>query len=155
MVNMRVILFFIFLLACSCNNGGKKMHHHTFLNNTWHTDSVLAFDFLLKDSTVFHSFEIEIRHDVDYAFQNLFFFIINDSKIDTVDLQICEKDGKWKGKGIGSVRTILYKFEEGFLFQTSNPKIKVEQAMRYGHLNKIEKLKSMLSFGLSIKPSHE
>ena len=152
---MRVIIFFIVILICSCNSGSNKMHYYSFDNRTWHTDSVLSFDFLLKDSTVLHSVEIEIRHDVDYSYQNLLFFLIHDSKIDTIDLKICEKNGKWKGRGIGSVRTVSYLIKEDVLFQKSTPKIKIEQAMRYGGLNRIEELNSMLSFGILIKASHE
>ena len=131
------------------------MHHHTFHNSTWHTDSVLSFDFLLKDSTALQIIEIEIRHDVDFGYQNLLFFLTNDSKTDTIDLKICEKNGKWKGKGIGSVRTISYLIKEDVLFQKSNPEIKIEQAMRYGESNRIEELNSILSFGMLIKASHE
>jgi len=83
------------------------------------------------------------------------FFLSYDSKIDTIDLKICEKNGKWKGRGIGSVRTVSYIIKEDVLFQKSTPKIKIEQAMRYGSLNRIEELNSMLSFGILIKASHE
>ena len=131
------------------------MQHHTFQNSTWHTDSVLSFNFVLKDSTALQNIEIEIRHDVDYSYQNLIFFLTHDSKTDTIDLKICEKNGRWNGKGIGSVRTLSYLIKEDVLFQKSNPKIKIEQGMRYGRLNRIEELNSMLSFGVAIKASYE
>ena len=131
------------------------MQHHTFHNSTWHTDSVLSFNFVLKDSTALQNIEIEIRHDVDYSYQNLIFFLTHDSKTDTIDLKICEKNGRWNGKGIGSVRTLSYLIKEDVLFQKSKPKIKVEQAMRYGSLNRIEELNSMLSFGVVIKTRYE
>ena len=131
------------------------MQHHTLHNSIWHTDSVLSFDFLLKDSTALQNIEIEIRHDVDYSYQNLIFFLTYDSKTDTIDLKICEKNGRWNGKGIGSVRTLSYLIKEDVLFQKSNPKIKIEQAMRYGSFNRIEELNSILSFGVVIKTSYE
>ncbi len=152
---MRVIIFFIVILIYSCNIGSNKMQHHTFDNSTWHTDSVLSFDFLLKDSTVLQNVEIEIRHNVDYSYQNLIFFLTYDSTTDTIDLKICEKNGRWIGKGIGSVRTLSYIIKEDILFQKLKPKVKIEQAMRYGSLNRIEELNSMLSFGVVIKASDE
>lgn len=152
---MRVIIFFIIILASSCTIIDNKSKHFTFENNIWHTDSVLVFDFFIEDTTRLQSIEFEIRHDVDYSYQNLLFFLTHNNKTDTVDLKICEKNGKWTGKGIGSVRTVSYQTKEDIFFQTSNPIIKIEQAMRYGSFSKVEELNSILSFGVLIEASYE
>ena len=74
-----------------------------------------------------------------------------DSKKDTIELLISNKNGKWNGNGIGDVREVELILEEGKTYkQKGKKKVIIEQAMRYGPKHQIKKLKHIEAVGLTI-----
>ena len=98
---------------------------------------------------------LNIRHTVDYNFQNLFLFLGEDTQ-DTVEIILANKSGKWRGSGISDIREIEYVFETQRDFtKRGEYGLSVEQAMRYGELNKIECLNHILDVGLIVSIKHD
>lgn len=146
-----LIIFFFF----SCGNIDYQKHH-TFEKNTWHTDSLLEFNYNSLDTNYTYDVVLQLRHNVYYEFQNLFIFILESDKQDTVEFTVADKRGRWIGSGVGDVRKIELVYQKnkklghdfGFNFL-------IEQAMRYGDQSEIENLKHILSFGVIIKQNNE
>ncbi len=153
---MNKLLFFLFLITVSCSYNSSEDQYHVFDEKIWNSDSVILFSISSKDSTERHKVTLNVRHTTDYRFQNLYLFTHFQGVSDTVELMVSEKNGKWKGSGIGDAREISYILKKDFYFEKKTDyNFSVEQAMRYGNKNKINKLKGLVAVGLSVEKSDE
>ena len=145
------IIFFVLLIFFSCKKNRVLNNYKNFSNHEWHTDSLVFFSFVIEDSLSTYSLTAKVSHSVNYQYQNLFLFIYSEFSRDTIELVLAEKNGKWKGKGIGDLRELQYTFNNKKVFQKKGVyKYTFEQAMRYGSKPKITVLRDIESVGLSI-----
>ena len=153
---MNKLLFFLCLIAASCSHNSVENQYHVFDKKTWNSDSVILFSINSKDSIERHKVTLNIRHTTDYKFQNLYLFTHFQGASDTVELMISEKNGKWKGRGIGDIREISFVLKKDTYFKKKGDyNLSVEQAMRYGNENKISMLKGLVAVGLSVEKINE
>ena len=139
------------VMFISCDSSIVFEEYKSFENQKWNTDSVAFFNYANSDTTSKNTIKIKLRHTVDYEFQNLFLFIETDV-IDTVELMLANKEGMWLGSGIGDVREFEFEYQNAKLFsKKGNYSFKIEQAMRYGGVEKIQVLNNILAVGLSIE----
>ena len=61
------------------------------------------------DTSLTYDLYAMIRHTTNYRFQNLFLFTEIQSKKDTLEIILSEKNGKWRGKGFGDVKELKIK----------------------------------------------
>ena len=147
MRNYVILLFSVILL--SCDNTSYE-NYYSFNADGWNSDSIVSFKYIVSDTTKKYDLSLKIRHTVDYEFQNLFLFISADKK-DTVEIILANKSGKWLGKGVSDVREVEYIIDKERIFAKKGEyELKLEQAMRYDALEKIEDLKEVLDVGLII-----
>ena len=94
---------------------------------------------------------IKVRHTTNYEFQNLFLFV-KAEKTDTLELLLANKEGKWLGNGIGDIREVEFVYRKDKVFAKKGDfTFEIEQAMRYGELEKIQHLNNIKAIGLSIQ----
>ena len=121
----------------------KTEQYHSFNENTWNIDSIVLFDIHNKDSISPHNIVLTVRHSTEYKFQNLYVFTNFQGALDTTELMLSEKNGKWLGTGFGDIRELDFVIMTNVFFDNnSENKISIEQAMRYGLNSKIENLES-------------
>ena len=139
------------VIFISCNNSIVFEKYITFENQEWNTDSLLSFDYTITDTISTYKLVLNVRHSVEYEYQNLFLFVKSNSSVDTIELLLADKSGKWLGSGIGDVREIksLLTVEKTYPKKENNT-INIEQAMRYGAAEKIKNLKFIDAIGISI-----
>jgi gliding motility-associated lipoprotein GldH len=146
-----LVLIGTIVMFISCNNNIVFEDYKTFKNQIWHADSSVVFNYSVSDTTCKNQVVIKVRHTTDYDFQNLFLFI-KAEKTDTLELLLANKEGKWKGKGIGDVREIEFAYIKDKVFtKKGEVTFEIEQAMRYGEFEKIEHLNNIKVIGLSIQ----
>ena len=139
------------LLFISCDSSIVFEEYKSFEDQKWNSDSVAFFNYSVLDTTTRNTIKINLRHTVNYEFQNLFLFIETDVK-DTVELMLADKEGMWLGGGFGDVRDFEFEYQKAKLFsKKGNHSFKVEQAMRYGVAEKIQVLNNIIAVGLSIE----
>ena len=150
----------IFLLTALCFfacNNNVLFKADKEITNTWHTDSLLIFQFRTNDTNITFYSEINIRHTIEYSYKNLFVFVRQTNPegqtvVDTVECVLADKTGKWKGRGVGDILDFTKRYNDSILFETSGEyKIEIEQAMRYGELPAIKSLEEIISVGVCIK----
>jgi len=139
------------VIFISCDNSIVFEKYKSFENQEWNTDSLVSFDYTITDTISTYKLVLNVRHGVEYEYQNLFLFVKSDSSADTIELLLADKSGKWLGSGIGDIREIksLFAVEKMYLKKDNNT-IKIEQAMRYGSAEKITNLKFIDAIGISI-----
>ena len=149
---MRVALVFIMFFALSCKNDQKKEYYHVFENKQWNTDSIVKFEIENIDTSLTYDLYAMIRHTTSYRYQNLFLFTEIQSKNDTLEIILSEKNGKWRGSGFGDVKELKIKIANNIRFgQEPNSSLSLEQAMRYQDLEKINELQEILAIGITIQ----
>jgi len=144
-------IFIFALVFISCNNNIIFDDYKTFENQTWNTDSSVIFNYSVIDTTSHNQLVIKVRHTTNYEFQNLFLFV-KAEKLDTLELLLANKEGKWFGKGIGEVREVEFVYRKNKEFTKKGDfTFEIEQAMRYGELEKIQHLNNIKAIGFSIQ----
>ena len=144
------IVIFV-LVFSSCNNNSVFNDYKTFENQTWNADSNVVFGYSVSDTTSQNQIVIKVRHTTDYEFQNLFLFF-KTKKTDTLELLLANKEGKWLGRGVGDVREVEFVYKKDKVFaEKGDFTFEIEQAMRYGKLEKIQRLSNIKAIGISIQ----
>jgi gliding motility-associated lipoprotein GldH len=139
----------------SCDNSIVFEEYKSFENQKWNTDSIALFNYFITDTTSKNIIKIKLRHTVEYEFQNLFLFI-KAEKMDTIEIQLATKEGRWAGKGVGDIRTVEFVYKNKEVFSKKGDFIiEIEQAMRYGDFEKIQQLKNIESIGFSIEKQND
>lgn len=143
-------LLILAISLVSCDNTVYE-NYYSFENESWNSDSLKRFDFEIMDTLATYNLSLNVRHSIDYEYQNLFVFISGEVN-DTVELMLADKNGKWKGLGISDVREFTRPLEKDKTFSKKGKHyINIEQAMRYGASEKIQHLPNILDVGLTIK----
>ena len=139
------------VIFISCDNSIVFEKYKSFENQEWNTDKGLSFDYTIIDTISTYKIVLNVRHSIEYEYQNLFLFVTSDSLRDTIEVLLADKSGRWLGSGVGDIREIksLLAIEKTY-FKKENKTIKIEQAMRYGAAEKIKNLKFIDAIGISI-----
>jgi gliding motility-associated lipoprotein GldH len=113
------------------------------------------FNFKIQNIDTKYDVNVNITH-TDYNYRNIIFFtyLYNDSLLiqkDTINIDIYNKYGKTKGKGMSGVKKISSNIYKNHLFKNIGfHNIHIEQAFRVGQKNRIDSLGSLYSFGLEV-----
>jgi gliding motility-associated lipoprotein GldH len=145
------------LLLNSCTDENTVYDQNISLpKEGWYYKNRATFDIELNDSTYNHNFFINLRITPDYEYSNMYVLLYlktptGDSSARRIDLNpLAASDGKWLGKGSGSV--ISYRIP---IFQNFVPKptgtyhFEIEQNMR------TNTLKEVLSVGMAVEKGKE
>jgi len=142
------VLLAILLVSCS---HGVLLDQTTNVNGHWFKDNPKEFDVTISDSLTTYNFYLNVRHTTDYRYSNLYLFLQTrfpngNLTRDTLQLILANNEGKWLGKGWGSVKEdqILLKHNLRFPFK-GNYKFTIWQAMR------ADTLKGIRDIGLRIE----
>ncbi len=139
------------LILPACNTNRFFRETHRIPDGKWDVGDKVSFRVNIPDTTKRYSFYIDIRNDVNYPFANIYMFLdthFPDSRIarDTVECQLAGYDGRWLGKGSGSVKYNRFLFQKGVSFkQKGEYTFTFEQAMR------TNELKGIRDIGLEIE----
>jgi gliding motility-associated lipoprotein GldH len=102
----------------------------------WERQQKAQFEFTIKETEVPYNFFLNFRHSGKYPYRNLYLFSRTESPegkvaLDTAQMLLANKQGKWMGKGIGDLYDYQFMFKERVLFPDSGSyKFELEQAMR-------------------------
>ncbi|MCF0199768.1 MAG: gliding motility lipoprotein GldH [Bacteroidales bacterium] len=109
----------------------------------WDQSNKVNFDFAVDDTLNGYVFGIDLRHLENYRYSNLYVFMNttwpngNHSR-DTIEITLAAPDGRWLGKGSGSMRDIRKVLIPNMRFPLKgNYHFEIEQAMREPVLNGI------------------
>ncbi len=102
-----VAITVIFILP-SCNKDIVYMHNTNFKNEQWHKDSTVIFEIEVTDTNQIYNLYLNTRINGQYEYSNLYLFVStdlpNNKQIkDTAEYILALPNGKWTGKGFGSV----------------------------------------------------
>ncbi len=125
----------ILVVLISCNSQSFYDHNEK-TPQLWSSDDTLHFNFEVTDTINPYNMYINLRNTTDYEYSNIYFFMqihFPDGRkaIDTLEIFLADRNGKWLGKGMGKNKDQQVLFRKRGRFPMSgNYHICIEQAMR-------------------------
>lgn len=143
-MNSKLFLFFLPLLFACTGNDLYRAQADLDPNGWAATDpAILEFEVEEKDVDVPVNFFVDLRHNGEYPYRNLFLFMEmtlpnNSSHKDTVELLLADRLGHWRGSGGWALSNnvkhhVLYRYQDK-LPMAGKYRVTVEQAMREDQL---------------------
>ena len=102
----------------------------------WHQDKPATFDVTVTDTASIYVFGVDVRHLENYRYSNLYVFLhtkMPNGNIthDTIECILATPEGKWIGKGSGTMRDIRIPLNPNLKFPLPGEyHFTIEQAMR-------------------------
>ncbi|WP_300565359.1 gliding motility lipoprotein GldH [Flavobacterium sp.] len=152
-----ILLLCTALTLLSCD---KKLifDEYKTLENGWHKDSVITFNFEKEVSKVPVNMFINVRDNDDYQFSNLFLIVKLEFpkgriKVDTLEYQMANPDGSLLGEGFSDIKESKLWYKEKVTFpEKGKYKLSIQQAVRQtGKVKGVEKLEGITEIGFRIE----
>lgn len=127
---MRRLLSLSTAFLCLCTACHQQIYYgdiQSIEKEKWHVDSPLVFKVNITDTLAYYDMYIDLRNSTDFETQNFYVFMQTTypdgyTTQDTLGFTLCDKFGKWTGKGHGCLK------DNKFLFQ---PKVRFPQQGTY------------------------
>ena len=154
----RIFYSILVLLILACND---KLTHSEFQSNPggiWTKGDIKEFSFTENDTISANDIFISIRNDESFPYSNL--FLIADLKYpngdiqrDTLEYEMAMPDGKWLGKGYGSIKENKLWYKENIIFTVKGVyTLQISHAMRKnGNADGIMELEGITDVGFLIE----
>jgi gliding motility-associated lipoprotein GldH len=146
LLNRNILIGLLLLLVFSlgaCDTKRFFEENKTLENGVWSIHHRASFQVDITDSLARYDLFLNVRNDGEYPYSNLYLFIHTvlpggRTATDTVECQLADPDGKWRGSGFGNVKFNRFLFQKGMIFpQKGRYHFEIEQAMRVNELKGI------------------
>ena len=127
----------------SCSNDTLYNESVVIPEARWDNDMIPFFDVNVNDTSTDYAFYLNIRHLENYRYSNLYIFMHTtfpngNVTHDTIECILAMPDGRWMGKGSGTMRSANVLLNPALRFPLSGEyHFEIEQAMREKELRGI------------------
>lgn len=138
------IIFLVIVLigfaSCHRSNYDERV---VIPNGKWEQAERATFDVAMDDTINGYAFRLNLRHEENYRYSNLFLFLHTQMPNgnlthDTIELVLAQPDGEWVGKSSGSLRNVSILLNQNLRFPLKGTyHFEIEQAMREPELKGI------------------
>ncbi len=124
------------LLMASCTDTALLDENVSIADHQWHYDDQPRLAVHVKDADKPYRVYLNLRHTPDYKYSNIFVLIHQrqpdgQDTTERVELRLAEPDGRWLGRGNGSVYAHQQLIKDSFRFpDTGEYVFTLEQNMR-------------------------
>jgi gliding motility-associated lipoprotein GldH len=150
-------VFIILMSFCSCDPD-RVYDSYQSTPSFWGKDALVEFDVPVPDTLHDYNLFINIRNTGAYPFSNLFLItemeFPNHSKVtDTLEYEMTEPDGSWKGSGFSDVKENKLWYKEQVRFPVLGAcKVRIGHAMRKnGSAYGIDQLQGITDVGFRVE----
>lgn len=141
---MKKLLYIaIVLLTVSCGRNTLYDESVVIPGAKWDNENIPYFDVTVDDTLSNYAFYLNIRHLENYSYSNLYVFMHTEFPNgnvthDTIECTLALPDGRWLGKGSGTMRSAKVVLNPALRFPLSGTyHFEIEQAMRQKELRGI------------------
>ncbi len=161
---MRKLLILLLAVGCfiSCDSSLQYSRYKATSNGSWAKDDIVSFELTEMDSLRSHNIYIMIRNDNTFPYSNLFLIAqltSPDETVirDTLEYEMAAPDGRWLGKGAGSIHENKLWYKENIVFSPQGVyTIEVSHAMRQnGKVEGLDNLIGITDVGIEIELTDE
>ncbi len=134
----RFILFFLIIGSlASCGDRNRIFESYGDIDHAgWGKDSVLVFNFDIKDTVQANNLYINLRNEGNYPYSNIWLFLSIDSPdgtslADTIEISLADNAGKWLGRGLGGLFDNQFVYRSNIYFpQRGTYQFNIQHGMR-------------------------
>lgn len=130
---MRKLLLFIGLTLAltACRQDIVYSRFVSIPSGEWHVDSIAAFDYPVADKQADYRIVVYVRHTERYPYQNMWLFIDNGQRADTIEFYLADDRGRWLGDGHHGFIEMPVLLEQNYHFKdTGTHHMTIQQGMR-------------------------
>jgi len=132
-----IVLLIVCFLFLNCTK--SYFSDHFSVDNAWNKKTAAEFTFDIINDKIPYDLNIVLRNNNEYPYRNIYFFTELNGIKDTIQYELAEKDGYWKGTGMGETKETYFSFKQKFLFpKIGKQTLKIYQGMRKDTLKGIE-----------------
>lgn len=135
-VPVFICIFLFLVLTGSCDRKRFFEENIAIPEGQWNSRNHVIFNVDIPTITAPFNVYLNLRNTPDYPFSNLFLFMTTHypdgtSSADTLELLLADYQGRWLGKGMGSVRYNRFLLKKSLHFPAKGKyRFEFEQAMR-------------------------
>ena len=136
-INLNSIAFLLSLITLvSCNSNKVYDEYQSINTDGWLLTDTIAFEVEVSaNERVTYNYLIGLRNNNEYLFSNLFLFVeienpLGQKQVDTLQYLLAEPDGKWKGAGVGAIKSNLFEYKKSQTMAVGVYKFKIAHGMR-------------------------
>ena len=134
---MKRFYFLIGLIAValmsltSCRRDIVYSRYYTIPSGEWHADSTIRFDYRIDDVNTDYRMIVYVRHTERYPYQNMWLFVGDSLRRDTIEFYLADDRGQWLGDTHnGFIEMPVLLDENRHCPDTGNYYLEVQHAMR-------------------------
>lgn len=132
---IRTILLSSCLLLAACSRDTVYSEFQSVPLNEWGADSVLTYRFNIEDTTATYQMIVCVRHTEQYPYQNMWLFVGDTLRQDTIEFYLANDRGEWLGNGRNGLIEMPVLYEEAYRFAHSGEQVwHIQQGMREENL---------------------
>ena len=143
---IRTILLSSCLLLVACNRNTIYSEFRSVPMKEWGADSILTYRFDIEDTHATYQMLVCVRHTDQYPYQNMWLFVGDSLRQDTIEFYLANDCGEWLGNGGNGLIEMPVLYEEAYRFPHSGEQVwHIQQGMRE------QSLQGVSDVGLIIK----
>ena len=149
-------------ILMACEDSLVYSKYQPTRSGSWNKDDVKVFEISEMDSIASHDIFIMIRNDNTFPYSNLFLIAeLNTPDLqiirDTLEYEMAQPDGRWLGKGYGSILENKLWYKEDVVFKDPGVyTIHLSHAMREnGQVEGLSNLNGITDVGIEIERREE
>lgn len=85
------------LSLSACSDTIVYSRFSSMKSGEWHKDSAVCFDYQIENTKVPYTMILYVRHTERYPYQNMWLFVDNVGKTDTIEFYLADDRGRWLG----------------------------------------------------------
>jgi gliding motility-associated lipoprotein GldH len=115
----------------SCRNDIVFSRFSPISSEKWQMDSVVRFDYTIEDAQAAYQMVIHVRHTERYPYQNMWLFVNDGHRADTIEFYLADDRGQWLGDKHHGFIEMPVLFEENYHFpDTGSYHLEIAHGMR-------------------------
>jgi len=127
----KIWLLLAVVCLTACHNKIEYSRFHSIPSGEWAVDSVMEFPFRVQHTEAAYRMIIYVRHTERYPYQNMWLFVDNGPRRDTIEFYLADDRGQWLGDHHHGWIEMPVLFEENYHFpDTGLHKVAIRHAMR-------------------------
>ena len=144
-------LAFLVVTLISCDSKRFYEENKSIEGGVWVNTNFPSFKVNITDTLARYNLYLNVRNDGTYPYSNLYLFIHtllpgDKTASDTVECQLADPDGKWRGAGFGSLKFNRFLFQRMMAFPRKGIyRFEIQHAMR------VKELKGIRDVGIRIE----
>ena len=131
----KLIGYWLLLIGClaftSCHSDTVFSEFQTIPTKEWSVDVKPQFDYTITDAEASYNIVLYVRHTERYPYQNMWLFVNNNHRIDTIEFYLADDRGQWLGDRHYGFIEMPVLLEENYHFpDTGTYRMTVQHGMR-------------------------